>query len=478
MDMAFKYVMGIQEFDDDDEAWQSAKSLFVNEGGIPYGAVMYGLFLNLKFANVFTMHPSMHYGENALIENLYIHDLHHQTMEYIRLDRADEYTYQNQFAAPLDARAMLGDQVETGNDDMPWTETQYVGTSLTDALLLINMLSDDWGELGQSLVGASDLLDWTIGEYQWTDDAADREETDAGGLPTDTDSPYLGCNVDRMGHVPKGIHAIRMDGVEKVMFDGLTISGIRESSPLGSELCGEYWDSVTLFRGGGNVFQNTPYYYGYTGNRVHGIFSDWSEYTLKGDISFSDFQCDTGLVIGLGLYTHTEMTWHEHSKYAVSHFVAGAELADTDTDSLSYPYNPAVSNPVHVVWSYEQDDYEKTFVSKMTNRPQSVDLQCVIGVDGTEMDSEFGDYEQDNTACQEKYLAVLERSEAATANMMRSVESSRSTPTHFKILQLSVIGCMVVVALFALWRGCSVKSKILSSTETEPLIWRADQVAH
>merc|ERR1719159_1776634 len=136
-----------------------------------------------------------------------------------------------------------------------------------------------------------------------------------------------------------------MDGVDNVVFDGLTISGIQESSPLGSELCGEYWDGTTLFAGEGNVFQNTPYYYGYTGNRVHGIFSDWSVYTLKGDITFSDFECDTGLVIGLGAYTHTEMTFDEKSTFTISHFVAGAQLADVDTDSLSHPYNPAMSYP-------------------------------------------------------------------------------------------------------------------------------------
>merc|ERR1712242_621999 len=132
----------------------------------------------------------MHYGENALIENLYIHDLHHQTLEYIRLDRSKEYTYQNQFAAPLDARAMLGSEVEQGNGHMTWTEVQYAGTALTDALLMINMLTDDWGELGQSLIGASDFLDWTIGEYQWEMDAADRTsevKTGPGSSTVDSD---------------------------------------------------------------------------------------------------------------------------------------------------------------------------------------------------------------------------------------------------------------------------------------------------
>ena len=62
MDIAFKSVMGIQEYDDDDEDYLEAKNLFISDDGLPYGAVMYGLFLNLKFANVFTIHPSVHHG--------------------------------------------------------------------------------------------------------------------------------------------------------------------------------------------------------------------------------------------------------------------------------------------------------------------------------------------------------------------------------------------------------------------------------
>lgn len=78
MDMAFKWAMGLEEYDDDDEDWKAAEALFANPSGLPYGAVMYGLFLNLKFANVFTMHPSLHHSQNAQIENLKIHDLHHK----------------------------------------------------------------------------------------------------------------------------------------------------------------------------------------------------------------------------------------------------------------------------------------------------------------------------------------------------------------------------------------------------------------
>ena len=78
MDIAFKSVMGIEVYDKDDKQYNIARELFVNGDGLPYGAVMYGLFLNLWFANVFTIHPSVKHSEGAVIENLKIHGLHHK----------------------------------------------------------------------------------------------------------------------------------------------------------------------------------------------------------------------------------------------------------------------------------------------------------------------------------------------------------------------------------------------------------------
>ena len=111
MDIAFRSVMGLQVYDDDDEDYQRARELFINEDGIPYGAVMYGLFLNLWFSNVFSIHPSTKHSEGALLENVEIHGLQHKMVEYLRLDKVMTAPYKNPFNAALDARALLGDQV-------------------------------------------------------------------------------------------------------------------------------------------------------------------------------------------------------------------------------------------------------------------------------------------------------------------------------------------------------------------------------
>ena len=96
-----------------------------------------------------------------------------------------------------------------------------------------------------------------------------------------------------------GVMGIRMDGVDDVSFTNLEISDLYEASPLGSELCGEYWDEgANAFAGGGHFLQDAPYFYGYTGNRVHGIFMDWANVSIAGQFEIHHLSSETGLVRG------------------------------------------------------------------------------------------------------------------------------------------------------------------------------------
>merc|ERR1719382_2209571 len=111
MDIAFKSVMGVKEYGTNDADYVEAKELFINEDGLPYGAVVYGLFLNLYYANVFKIHPSLRYGHQAEIENLKIHGLHHKMWE-----------------SGFDAKAMLGEEQLALGQDLVWSEADYVGS--------------------------------------------------------------------------------------------------------------------------------------------------------------------------------------------------------------------------------------------------------------------------------------------------------------------------------------------------------------
>ena len=106
------------------------------------------------------------------------------------MDKPRESLYRNQFNAPLDASRVLGDQIEMGQG-LIWSETYYVGSALTDAEIALSLATDDWGEQGL-LVIDQNFTDWAQGLHRWVDDE-------------DLEHPYLGCNNDRMAHVPKGI---------------------------------------------------------------------------------------------------------------------------------------------------------------------------------------------------------------------------------------------------------------------------------
>jgi len=158
---------------------------------------------------------------------------------------------------------------------------------------------------------------------------------------------------------------------------------LREYSSIGSDLCGEYFDGhYTKFIGGGNTLQNEPYLYGYTGNRAHGIFSDWSTYTLSGLAKIHDITCDTGLVRGIGLYTKSELNFSSDAIVTLYNFKAGYALSDVITDYYKHPYNPSIAKPFHIIWNNQMETYDKSFQTQISGEPLDIDFYCIIGRDG------------------------------------------------------------------------------------------------
>lgn len=179
-----------------------------------------------------------------------------------------------------------------------------------------------------------------------------------------------------------------MDGVEGVSFTNLEISDLSEQSAMGSTVCGVYWDEMfQKFMGGGNTLQNAPYLYGYTGNRVHGIFSDWAQFHLDGDVVIKDLECATGMVRGLGLYTHSDLSFGAESRLKIQNLNAGSALYDVDTVALHHPYAQSKAKPLHVMWTHTDDDGH-VFTSSITGHPADIELSCVYGRDGQSSDGE------------------------------------------------------------------------------------------
>lgn len=204
------------------------------------------------------------------------------------------------------------------------------------------------------------------------------------------------------------------------------------------------------------------------GGDLTGIFSDWSIYTMKGDISLHDFVSDTGLIRGLGFYTHNEMTWDTDSTLTVSNFAAGNELTDVNTSALAHPYADSTAKPVHCIWHYYQSDYSKNFYSSITDRPQTVDYSCISGRDGEEYDSDFGSYSADNTDC-----SSFSKSNLSKDTMVSTRRSVLFSSVNSAVWLWTVLGVVIVLGLWTVCRSTSIsKSKIqdVASSEYAPLI--------
>jgi len=272
-----------------------------------------------------------------------------------------------------------------------------------------------------------------------------------------------------------------------VVFDGLTISDLHEQSQRGSDLCGEYWDEgfADLY-GKGNTLQNSPYLYGYTGNRVHGIFSDFSEYTFAGDVAICDLICDTGLVRGVGMYRQTTLKFAEGSTLSISDLSAGHELYTEDTSEYAKPYNPSEAKPFHFtetesvnvsVNKYSQlelgqnwGDYKvMVFNSSISGKPDSVAFSCIFGRDG--VDTSDWTVDADNSDCGE-FGGMMEQKEIISS-MLQQRTSTEGGGIKIDSIVLAVFLLIFILVAGRVLNGSSEGSPrkpFLVNTETAPLL--------
>ena len=118
-----------------------------------------------------------------------------------------------------------------------------------------------------------------------------------------------------------------------------------------------------------------------------GIFSDWADYTLEGQINIHDLTCKTGLVRGIGMYTSSKLRFHD-AKLSIHDLAAGTALSDVDTESLPWPYNAAIAKPLHIIWTETMEDFpDKEWHSTVVGAVDA-SLVCVVGRDGAD-ESDF-----------------------------------------------------------------------------------------
>merc|ERR1719334_2620341 len=431
MDMAYNFAMYGTTYDDH-PFWQEAVEMFISPSGLPYGAVLYGLFLNYPSAGIFGWHVNDKLSYNATVENVYIHDLRHKGIEVVGF-QYNGRVFCNAFNGPLPAHDIFGEEVWNVqhslkyDDDEP-VEASYSGTIISD----IHIAQFFWGKdnfdywPGIPYLGKHDQL------MRW---ATDMNET---YIADERSSIDFSCNEDAMFHPSKGLVAMKASGVDGLVMKNVRVENIQDETPLGSDLCG--------YKSGKYHFsQQSPYQIGYSMNMVMGITLDFVSRTDLSDISIDKMTSDTGLVYGLA-------TWYEsdimlHGQLSINELTAGYSI---DDDTFSYDSRPNKAAESCSIRTYDDDTYPLTLEFADDAVVTQTCMQGAVGCLGSKHRyTSSGKVSADESSCE--FSLVHKRSPYSIAEAQAEQENKSLAAVGRTLLFGSKAVDVTFVAVFALF---------------------------
>ena len=431
LNMAYDYVVNGKKFDEDDESWISAKSLFIDNTNLPNGAAMYGIFLNTYGASVLTYNlNSYFYSYNAVVSNTKIHGLEHAMNEYTRIQYPNSGNlFMNPLHAPFDAQQLLGELTEDYDFDNP----KYYGSLMTDACLALSKLeNNNWPLLQAQLLIDDIMLDWVF-------------EGDKSEDEVDFSYITVGCNTDAMIHSGKGINGLRIDGVDGVLISNVEVYDITEQTPLGKEVCGSYdeWEGDSAGFGGGHFRQAMPMQTGFSGTMLQGININAAQNVVIKDVSLTELESHNGPVFGISIWPAVDVTFE--GKFELSNFNAGTKV---ENGRFSYDDRPNIAPEVCGVRMYES--YTRngvTYYAQVTDNTDKITVSTLnghvkcLGDDTTATHFGIEENNNDNDDVNNEEANVIENGHLV--NGMNTMNTNKNM--IFKQGAMWVIGICIIV---------------------------------
>eukprot|EP01084_Bolivina_argentea_P008603 16099_1 len=340
--------------------------LFINPSGLSYGAVTYGIFLNHPSAGIFGWHVNDAASTSARLHNIAIHDIHRQGEEVIGLAHRGR-VYCNAFNGPLPLVQMLGgmDQLQLFADGLWGTGeggivAPYVGDIVTDIhFAMYEFGGDDFDNWpGIPYYGdRQELLSWAKGENK-------------GYVSTDNDELIVYCNNDAMFHPSKGLLGIKVSVSDNVIFDGIRIHNLIDSTEFGHDVCGK----MDLY----HFSQQAPYQIGFSMNMVHGIAVDFSDVTLENDVMIDGIYSRTGLAFGISTWFDTQIN-HKSSMIDIANVFAGYD-DEVNDHTLTYEDRPNKAPEACAIRIHSSDAYQvRNWFDLGSNQMDNIRIRCVYG---------------------------------------------------------------------------------------------------
>merc|ERR1712176_578757 len=212
--MVYAHVINGQQFDEEADAeWAAAKDLFLNDFGYQDASASYGVVF-AGGAAVSAIGTRIENEGDILISNCSVHGLRsHVAEKYKVYGASTTVTMRGFFRDTWDWEAMT-------NSFANLSAAKYVGNAFEDIMMA-------------TVLNADISADWSLLYTMQVEDAVTHwvRTGDASQLAAGLD---IHCGTDIQVHSVKGAIGVRIDGASNLSIDGLSISDIASSTPLGS----------------------------------------------------------------------------------------------------------------------------------------------------------------------------------------------------------------------------------------------------
>ena len=262
--------------------FEDIPELLRNKSNLPDGSALYGFVFHSEkpAVNGFNDNDKKNnISTNIVLKNIVIKDFVHNTIERFVLQKEGEKRKNNFEGGQIDPRGSFFNVVEFTDHN-----GNYISNPLGNAQLLVSKYKKCLFN------NAAKFRKLRLFNTNTKRDSISKKVLNwaryNNNIPLNS---KLICNADQMLHAIKGTIPLRLSGISKVYLENITIENIKNETPFGSKICGNYRNTTS--------FKNSKP--GYLGADLRGITIESCSQVEMKNIDIFNLSSKNGKVFGV-----------------------------------------------------------------------------------------------------------------------------------------------------------------------------------
>ena len=377
---------------------------------------------------------------NAMIENVYIHDLAISPLEKLKFK-----------TNPLGGatRGPVADVFDIMKVADQWDDistAKYIGTAYSDVQIAMSQFEKSWYVLDHTCFDEG-IVAWALDGVSFAD------------------TYYGGCNTDIQLHINKGVIGLRIDNIVGFNVNNVRIENLVNTGVLGTEtdVCGPAYTQ-------GNAHQDPLITAGYTGTEGYGVTITQSTDGSLTDVSIKNLETHYGFATGVALFKDSSVEFA--GDLLVDNIIAGSQM------QMEYlrPELMYLPNKIPIACSVFDNNYNTEYTLSGTITATNINgyLMCTDDAMIGECSDESCTALYEQTYFDELSASYTNLREDSLPNTVWNLAESQETDTVYASFSKSLIHVptyaiiaftvLMIIALFMCYRWSSPYSKIKDET--------------